>query len=136
MFAKKMSRLIIVAVLSFSLGWIVRSFLIHHASYARVGTIATQGRELISSIHEVRQRTGNYPYQEWFASRGSARFTIENRLWCYHVPAINSKGSNGILLTVPIDQENMYAIGYDDGTISVRGIEEALSSAGDNAQKR
>jgi hypothetical protein len=127
--------LIIVAVLSLALGGAICSFMINQRSYGRVGEIATQGRVLVTRILEEKERIGSYPSQEWFKSLGSERFTAEKRLWCYHMPPLDAKGPNKILLTTPIDLDHKYAVGYDDGTVCMWDIEEMLSSADDGVRK-
>lgn len=121
-----MLKLIIVSIFSLALGWIVRSFLINQASYGRAGAIVTQGKDLVARILKEKERIGGYPSQEWFESLGSERFTVEKRLWCYHVPPIASKESAKVLLTVPVDHYHAYAVGYENGCISMRDIESMV----------
>jgi len=84
--------------------------------YTRGNNVATQGKEILKKINHYKQQNNEYPNQAWFASLGEERFTVEDRIWTYMTPPLQT--NQGLLLIMtPIDYKPRYAFGFQDGSV-------------------
>ena len=84
--------------------------------YNRGNTVAAHARAILKKIDHYKQQNGEYPNQEWFASLGNERFTVEDRIWTYMTPPRQT--DQGLLLIVtPIDYKPRYAYGFQGESV-------------------
>jgi hypothetical protein len=127
-----LTKTIIALLVVLGLGFYFGAMYFRLQEYARSGSIALQGNELLSEIENYKANHADFPSQEWFQELGDKRITSERRLWIYHTPPLISSLGDTIIISVPVDRDNSYLYGNAKGHVT-GGSYERLQSGQDAA---